>query len=403
MNYFGFGEIGQIVLGTWHYGLLNILDHTIIILNTSMNKSVVEPAKKILVVDDDPEVREGITDILEAEGFLVFTSGDVADALAQAEEFQPDLILCDVIMPIMSGYDLLEKCKQNPNLALVPFIFLTAHADKEIWRHSMELGADDYLTKPIDRKDLLGAIASRLRKHSFFNAVSSHKLETLRRSITLSLPHELRTPLSGILGMAEILVAEAPNLSPTEIAKIGQDILTCGERLNRLIQNFLLYAELEANPTQGSPCTALTPIKELTSSIAQKCARLANRPQDLHLQLTDAVVTIPPTRWQKIVEEIIDNAFRYSVAGQPVFVQSGFAGNLFVLQIRDCGRGMTAEQISNLGAYMQFDRRIYEQQGTGLGLTLAKRLVEFYGGMLTIDSTPLVGTTVTLQFQVIQE
>lgn len=120
-------------------------------------------------------------------------------------------------------------------------------------------------------------------------------------------------------------------------------------------------------------------------------------------ELTDAIVPIPSHRWQKIVEEIIDNAFRYSVAGQRVWVKSWFKDNFFLFQVQDCGRGMTPYQISNLGAYMQFDRRLYEQQGTGLGLTVAKRLVEFYGGTLTIDSTPLVGTTVTLEFQVIPE
>ncbi len=362
-----------------------------------------EHFKKILIVDDDPDVREGIAEILEAEGFLTLIAENGTDALAQAEEFQPDLIICDVIMPLMSGYELLKKCRQEPSLALVPFIFLTAHADKEILRHGMELGADDYLIKPIDPKDLIGAIAARLRKQSFLHEATAHKLEALRRSITLSLPHELRTPLSGILGMADILIEEANSLSPEEVADIGRDLLTCGERLNRLIQNFLLYAELETGDTQPPHTNALTPIRELTTNIAHKCARLAHRPEDLYLELTDAVVPIPSPRWQKIVEEIIDNAFRYSVAGQRVTIKSWFKDDLLILQIRDCGRGMTAHQIANLGAYMQFDRRIHEQQGTGLGLTLAKRLVEFYGGVLMIDSVPLTGTTVTLQFQVMHD
>jgi CheY-like chemotaxis protein len=213
---------------------------------------------KILVVDDDPEVCEAIAAVLAEEGFEVATSGNGAEALAQVAEFQPDLILCDVIMPVMSGYELLEKCRQDSSLALVPFIFLTAYGDRELWRQTMELGADDYLTKPIDRKELVGAITARLRKHRFLDALSNHKLETLRRSITLSLPHELRTPLSGILGLADLLVAEAPSLSPAEIAEIGQEISTCGERLHRLIQNFLLYAELEIADTQSSSGSDLT-------------------------------------------------------------------------------------------------------------------------------------------------
>jgi signal transduction histidine kinase len=200
--------------------------------------------------------------------------------------------------------------------------------------------------------------------------------------------------------MADILTEEASTLTPDEVKEIGEDLRICGDRLHRLIQNFLLYAELESGATQPPMSASLTPIRELTAAIARKCARLASREQDLQIDLVDAVVPIPSPRWQKIIEELIDNAFRYSVADQPVTVKTSFNEEHLVVEVRDCGRGMTPEQVNSLGAYMQFDRRIYEQQGTGLGLTLAKRLVEFYGGVMMIDSTPITGTTVYLQFKV---
>ena len=355
---------------------------------------------KILVADDDQDVLAGIIDVLETEGFIVHSATNGTEAIAKVREFQPDLIICDVIMPIMSGYELLEQLKQDISLATIPFIFLTAHAEKDSLRLGMDLGADDYLTKPIDRQELLRAITARLQKHDFLKQGTTAKLNALRRSITMSLPHELRTPLNGILGMADILIEEADLLQPSEIKEIAQDIRKCGDRLNRLIQNFLLYAELEAGVTQTPQTTILTPIKELTTKIAQKCAMQHDRLEDLVLDMTDALLPIPSPRWIKIMEELIDNSFRYSLKGQTVQIISKWHHDQLVIEIKDCGRGMTSEQIANLGAYMQFDRRIYEQQGTGLGLTIAKRLVEFYGGIMSIESTPVTGTTIYLTFPV---
>lgn len=352
---------------------------------------------KILVADDDPDVQAAITDVLEAEGFSVITASDGLEAVEAVKEYHPNLILCDIVMPIVSGFALLEKLKEDPHLATIPFIFLTAHTEKDSLRLGMDLGADDYLTKPIDRQELLRAISARLEKYKFIAQESASKLNALRRSITMSLPHELRTPLNGILGFADILIEEADTLTPQEIREIGTDLRTCGDRLHRLIQNFLIYAELEAGVT-APPTSHSTPIKELTAQIARRIARQANREADLKLSLEDGLVPVPSHRWQKIVEELIDNAFRYSLPDQPVTVKSTVNDQQLVIEIKDCGRGMTGEQIANLGAYMQFDRRIYEQQGTGLGLTVAKRLVEFYGGILTIDSTPVTGTTVYITF-----
>ncbi|MFN3927986.1 MAG: response regulator [Pseudanabaenaceae cyanobacterium] len=354
---------------------------------------------KVLVADDDPDVQMGITDILETEGFTVLTASDGQEAVEVAIAEHPDLILCDIIMPRVSGFEMLQRLKQEPHLATVPFIFLTARAEKDSLRLGMDLGADDYLTKPIDRRELLRAILARLEKHRFLQEESDSKLNILRRNIALSLPHELRTPLNGILGFADILIEEAETLTPTEVREIGKDLRTCGNRLHRLIQNFLIYAEMEAGVTQPPHPSTLTPIKELTTRVALKCARQANREADLRLELNEGTVPVPSPRWQKIVEELIDNALRYSVAGQPVLVKSSWHDHTLVVEIRDCGRGMTAEQIRNLGAYMQFDRRIYEQQGTGLGLTVAKRLAEFYGGVFTIESAPLTGTTIYLHFR----
>lgn len=122
--------------------------------------------KKILVIEDEPTIRDLIADLLEAEGFVSICAHDGATGLKLADEEQPDLILCDIMMPAMDGYAVLEALRQNLRTAALPFIFLTAKADKPNVRRGMVLGADDYITKPFGREELLDAIRARLRKQA---------------------------------------------------------------------------------------------------------------------------------------------------------------------------------------------------------------------------------------------
>ncbi|WP_036481419.1 response regulator transcription factor [Myxosarcina sp. GI1] len=119
---------------------------------------------KILVIEDELFVRENITELLEAEDFEVFSTENGILGVLWAQENLPDLVICDIMMPEISGHDVLIEMRQSPSLALTPFIFLTAMADKADQREGMELGADDYLTKPFTRDELLGAIEVRLEK-----------------------------------------------------------------------------------------------------------------------------------------------------------------------------------------------------------------------------------------------
>lgn len=121
--------------------------------------------KKLLVIEDEPEVRANIIELLEAEEFQVVGAENGFIGAIWAQEHLPDLIVCDVRMPELDGYDVLTALRQDSLTATIPFIFLTANADRADMRRGMELGADDYLTKPFTRSELLSAIASRFAKH----------------------------------------------------------------------------------------------------------------------------------------------------------------------------------------------------------------------------------------------
>jgi signal transduction histidine kinase len=169
--------------------------------------------------------------------------------------------------------------------------------------------------------------------------------------------------------------------------------------LNRLVMNYLLYAELELAMTDQEKVQALRQSRTndagaVIERLALQKAKAAEREADLKLELETATPCIASSHLEKIIEELLDNAFKYSKAGTSVHVTSRSDGNRFALSVTDHGRGMTAAQIADIGAYVQFERKVHEQQGSGLGLAIARRLAEVYGGDLTIESTAGQQTTV---------
>ena len=356
---------------------------------------------KILVIEDEESIRENILELLEAENFeaLGAANGKVGIKMAIAQ--MPDLILCDMMMPEIDGQGVLKALRAEPVTATIPFIFLTAKADKTDIRLGMEQGADDYITKPCTPQELLKAIAIRLEKHQAISRKSQKKLDELRSNISMSLPHELRTPLNAILGFSELILSEYRLLEESEILEMIGHIQVSGHRLYRLIQNFLLYADLQIAATNPELIEEMrnsefSCVKSLLSEKARQQAKQANRTEDLKLNLQDSSVAIDAIRLTKILEELLDNAFKFSSEGTPISVSTLVEDKTFILSVKDQGRGMTADQIAQLEAYMQFDRKHYQQAGLGLGLAIVQRLAELHGGALKIESSPQKETIVSV-------
>ncbi len=359
---------------------------------------------EILVIEDEDDIRDSILDILEAERFEAIAAPNGKIGVELAREHKPNLIICDVNMPELDGFSVISTLREDPSFALIPFIFLTAIADRDSLRFAMNLGADDYLSKPVSRKALLQAVNTRLNKQAAINLQTRDKLDALRVNISRSLPHELITPLSGILGLAGILIDEHASITPAEVLEIAQDIEASGQRLNRLIQNFITYSELEIASTAKSDLELSdrpTQVADMITRTATHKAKLAKREADVKLDLEDAIAAIPASKLQKILEEVIDNALKYSNAGSPINISSQKVANLLTINICDHGRGMTTAQIAEVGGYMQFERKLYEQQGAGLGLAIAKRITELYGGKFKIESEMNTQTTVRITLAIL--
>ena len=356
---------------------------------------------RILVIDDEDVFRESTASALRRRGFDTLEAANGRVGAELARHHHPDLVLCDVNMEQMNGYQALESLRLEPGTAAIPFILMTGMGDTAAMRKGMNLGADDYLPKPFTATQLFNAIDARLRQRDVLRQNAEKKLEDLRASLTLSLPHEMVTPLNGIFGLAQLLATEAPTLTPAEVAEFGQNILSSAERLQHTVQKFLLYAQLEILASDPAKLAELRgkrtdQTRNVIETLARRHAAEALRPADLRLELADSSAAMAPDLFTNLIEELAGNAFKFSQPGQPVRIASSRNDGRFQITVEDSGIGMTPQQIANVSAYRQFNRGIREQQGSGLGLAIVKRLAELHGGELRIRSEPGNRTTVTV-------
>ena len=353
----------------------------------------------ILVIEDDPAVRDNIQDLLTAEDYLVVPASGGREGLKEAHLRQPDLIICDVTMPDVDGYEVLRELRLKPDTMTIPFMFVTAKASREDQRAGMDLGADDYLVKPFTAEELLKAVRTRLERRDAHSLWYQERIEKLRSNLSRTLPHELRTPLSCILGYSEFLLEIYDSVEPEELRSMLSEIQESGKRLERLVENYYLYAQLEISATDpvwrsSMLIQGLSHPNQVVEPAARTVADSYGRTRDLHLNMAEGGARMQDIYLGKVVEALVDNAFKFSDAGQPVRIEGLREKDFYVIAVTDEGRGMAEEQLQQLGAFVQFDREQYEQQGLGLGLSIARRLTELHQGTLRLESVPNEGTTV---------
>lgn len=352
---------------------------------------------KILIIDDVPENIYLLQEMLDQKEFESITAKSGKEGIRLALSENPGLIICDIMMPELSGYDVMKILRQNPVTETIPFVFLSAKISASEIREGMNLGADDYLTKPVSGKDLIKTIRTRLAKKD----VIDKRFEGLINSISYALPHELQTPLTSILGYSEILIEDHKSIEREDILDMAKNINSSAKRLNELIQKILLMTKLDmlAQDTekfstlkQNSICR----VENILNLVAKEKAIYYNRESDLVISVQPSAINFAESNFKIVCQEIIDNALKYSEKNTPVHIIGISLNNDYVISVMDSGRGMNENQIAMIGNFMQFDRNKFEQQGAGLGLTISKKLTELYGGKFKIESVPQKQTIVRI-------
>ncbi len=354
---------------------------------------------KILVIEDDDLFRDMITMALCEAGFETLEAVHGRDGLALAREHRPDVIISDVQMQEMDGYAVLAALREDPETATIPIILMTGMPDDEGMREGMNRGADDYLPKPFNITDLLATVNARLQKHTVMRQQAEEKMEALRANISMALPHEVRTPLSSIISGAEMIMNYGEGMEFEEIQELSSLIYRAGERLSRLVENFLIFAQLEMLERDAETVALLKQEysynpQAVLRRVAERKAREKNREDDLTLLLGNLPISISERYLEKIADELLDNAFKYSEPGAAIRVEAHAIHGEYLIRIHDEGYGMNAQQLESIGAYMQFERKLHEQQGTGLGLQIVRQLTDLHDGRFRITSELKAGTTV---------
>lgn len=348
----------------------------------------------IHIIDDDGPLGAALSAGLEAHGYRTFFSPSANAGWAEARAQKPDLILCDINMPGKNGHRLLAEVRGDPELADCQFVFMTGNPLFAHPRAGMDLGADDFLLKPFALETLVDCVTARLRRKVINHRGEATFLSQLQSSLHQGLSHEFFTPLTGIIGFTEMLEQDLALMKPAEIRSALANIRHASLRLHRTLRNYLFTVDQLA----PDPATSLAvlPAPTVVALIQQGAAVAVQRHQreaDLTLDLAGAPVTAGPQDFSLMIEELVDNACAFSPPGTAVGVTARRVGTNLRLTVTDNGRGMTLAQLKLLGAFQQFDRGKFAQQGLGVGLFIVRQILRRLGGELSLESTPAHGSS----------
>ncbi|MFA6455885.1 MAG: ATP-binding protein [Bacteroidota bacterium] len=362
------------------------------------------PTKKqtILLVDDEESLLDIVGSVLEAENFNVLLAYSVDKGIEHLNNTTPDIIISDITMPGKNGFDFFAYVRSLPHLQHVPFLFLSAHSDSESVVAGKEMGSDDYLTKPVDFHLLLSSIRGKLKRKEQLSEAASYHADKMKNEIFRLITHEMRTPLTSILGATEMLSDSQNSYSQKELTEFLQMLQNSSKRLNAMVDDFLTATKIESGEISRE-----MEIKEYRISPFHIVSRLVT---DLDYQLTHHRVTVEntvpdttisvhmfATHIENILRRLIDNAVKFSKPDSTVIV--GLHDNDgYVFSVQDFGVGVAEDKRSVLfQKFGQIDREKQEQQGSGLGLYIANNLAKLNGGELWFESDEGKGSTFYLK------
>jgi len=355
----------------------------------------------ILYIEDETDLRQNVVEELREAGFDTLEAADGQEGLEAIHSRKPNLVLCDISMPTMNGHELLQELRRShPECAEIPFVFLTALGEKNQVIDGREMGADDYLVKPIDHDELIATVRSRLMQVSRMTDLKKHEVAGVKEEILQLLPHELRTPLNHIIGFSEIISQEMfGEIENKSYVEYGANIHRSGLLLLDMINNVLtLAAGLSGRLIpQPKPCNVSEIVTLGIDAIrqgpqSQRCSIVSNF-SDVPIE-----AILDGDLLRQATTAVLDNAVKFSPEGADVSVNLEANNESILITISDTGIGMTPEQMKiALTPLSQVGKGLARGfEGLGNGLALAKCITEVMGGELSIESAPGAGTSVRL-------
>lgn len=362
-----------------------------------------ERKQKILCVDDEPKNLKLAADLLQLWGYDVVTAGDGEAALEVLQTTKPDLILLDVMMPKLDGYEVCRRIKSAKETQFIPVVMLTALSEKEDRIKGIEADADDFISKPFDKEELKARVKSLLRIKSLHDKLEESyetlkHLESLKDSLTHMIVHDLNNPLTGIMCNLQLLQMEIGKTLGDEQRNSLEIALLSSEDMKRMIENLLDINKMEEGKIKLR-CEDFKLDKAAGEVVErmQVTARWENKSILLKAgeQLPD--IYADKELVKRVIANLINNALKHIPQKGTIQVKLAFKSDehVFYVQVEDNGEGIPKEYLEKVfDKFVQVEDK-KARMGRGLGLTFCKMAVEAHGGKIWVESDMGKGSVFT--------
>ena len=357
-------------------------------------------AGRVLVVDDLPANVRLLAGILKVAGYEIATAGSGREALDTIGQAAPDVVLLDVMMPDMDGFEVCRRIRGNPDTAVLPVVMVTALQGTEDRVQALEAGADDFLTKPVEEVEVLARVKSLVRAKRQRDALEHayadlQRAESLRDSLSAMLVHDLRTPLTAIIGPLEMLLDD----TSAPFDDIQRELLTmCQRNAHRLlgmVNDLLDIGKMESGEIILER-TDVTPGALVEEAVRQTAPLAGEKGLEVAHDVAPGLPRLHADEdlLRRVLVNLLGNAIKFTPEGGRVAVSARDAPGALVFSVRDTGEGIPREAFGRI--FEKFgqveSRSAGRRMSTGLGLTFCKMAVEAHGGRIGVESEPGKGS-----------
>lgn len=352
----------------------------------------VEKKSKILIVDDNVDAVELLEKRLRSEGYNTADAYDGEEGLKKVVEYNPDLIILDVMMPKLDGYEVCKRLKIDENTRYIPVLMLTAKSDVESKVKGLDIGADDYLPKPFDYKELSARIRSLLSiKAAHEKLVVEEKTGALEQMMD-QVAHEIRNPLTSIGGFARKVYGKLPEDDPNKkyMEMIIENVTVLESMIKQLIE--LKTMDISFKEPTNINDVIMEALKIFEHEFRQKAINVETELKD----------NLPPIIADKnLLRRALCNLIKNSIEAmveetRVLKIVSRMSEARVEIQISDTGKGISKDKLKNI-----FDPFVTSKvYGPGLGLTFTLKIVQDHNGTISVESEPDRGTILTIMFPI---
>jgi signal transduction histidine kinase len=364
------------------------------------------PAPTILIADDNKTNLNVLFEYLSEQGYRVLVAEDGAGAIEQAQYGKPDLILLDIMMPGIDGFETCQRLKAIPEINHIPVIFMTAISDTPYILKGFSVGAVDYIVKPLQREEVNARVRThiairRLQRELEAEIVVRQKAEEELREINAGkdvffsiLAHDLKNPMGALLSLSEAMVEMIPPQAGDDLKETAHDVRTVARQVGDLLLDLLSWAQLQLGKVEASP-TRVGILKEVDFATALVGAAARAKRITIVNDVTEPVEIFCDSRMNDtVLRNLLSNAVKFTPDGGTIRISAQKGVGELIITVTDTGKGIPPERIDGLFhlGHNQPTFGTKGEKGTGLGLPLCRDMVEKNGGRIWVESTPGQGS-----------